>query len=748
MSDAQGIQILVTVQLDKMANRLDNNGNSLRDAVEKADVKKLKSLLKSSEYLADDNITALHLALESGNKSVINMLLEKRPNLRLKNAKGENSLHVAAKIGVTSFIELFLERGVGINLATKDKLTPLHVAVKHNRIETVKLLLGKKAKVNTQNAAGDTPLHEAVANRSIPLIELLLSHGADPNCTNAGRSSAFHASFELRDKDVTSLFLDHDVNVCLRNDSGENALHLASMYSSNEVVELLLSMNMSSNKPASDGRTPLHYAVENLETHAVAIVDSLLAAGANLAAKDGLGKTALYTAVERRRLRVAKFLVSKGASVDGPIASLSRSLSTPLFAALENGQVDAVGYLLEHEAQVNVKNAKNEGPIHVALRVFANDHTTRYRVVLLLLDAGANVNDRDSTNSTALHRVIEMRDTALFDLLVARGASVDLKNFHHETPLYMAVKTKNSEAARVLLEAGASVADHYKHMDTKLTVAVNNQDKSMIRLLLDYKVRVNDGTSVHWAARKGDVSIMELLVKKGIDLNSIERQSTRSVLVIAIQWNQPQMVRYLLENGADVNYVDRRKCLPISHAREVLNLFRADQSSTTVVTYILKHLALLAAKNLYVHERNVTVIGQSHESWKNMYETYNKELARMKIERVCSGVPVKFFDVLVKQHNALVECLRCSDVRTVLAKGDYKQKFPNYRNFMEENYNRGFKRLQMIDRFQMFLGSMFKSELPYDVRYKISECLSDEDFEIWKRLSVEVLDITPFELVK
>ena len=64
-------------------------------------------------------------------------------------------------------------------------------------------------------------------------------------------------------------------------------------------------------------------------------------------------------------------------------------------------------------------------------------------------------------------------------------------------------------------------------------------------------------SSLFEAAEKGDVKIIQFVLNKGLDINSRDEDRDNStVLIIAAFYNQTEVVRFLLENEAEVDLRD------------------------------------------------------------------------------------------------------------------------------------------------------------------------------------------------
>jgi uncharacterized protein len=188
------------------------------------------------------------------------------------------------------------------------------------------------------------------------------------------------------------------------------------------------------------------------------MVDLLLARGAPINARKLAGATALYFAAERGHTAIAQRLIERGADVK----LAGRSGISPVAAAAYAGDDAIVEALLARGADERVADETGKPPIvyaaagarlDIVKRLLARniDLNARYRndltllmwasgpdekapeaqaikVVSYLLDAGAQIDDRDDRGRTALMIAAEGGRAEIANLLLARGADPSLKD--------------------------------------------------------------------------------------------------------------------------------------------------------------------------------------------------------------------------------------------------------------------------------------------------------------------------------
>jgi ankyrin repeat protein len=187
-------------------------------------------------------------------------------------------------------------------------------------------------------------------------------------------SSRFHIA-------LTPL-VNHNI-LTYRSPTRDTMLHIAVGRGNLPQSKLALSIGVPVNTAELFGWTALHSAVASDHPK---IVELLLSHGANVAADNGRGQTALHLAASFAHApsETLSLLLFHGADIQAVTAF---GLTALHFAAM-HGSAASVKVLLEAGAEVNAKDAAGRTALH---------HASRNRVehVTLLLDAGADVNALD-----------------------------------------------------------------------------------------------------------------------------------------------------------------------------------------------------------------------------------------------------------------------------------------------------------------------------------------------------------------
>lgn len=140
----------------------------------------------------------------------------------------------------------------------------------------------------------------------------------------------------------------------------------------------------------------------------------------------------LVGAVQSGNADLAKTLLAKGVDpnqfdwpggqFDWPAGQLGWHGTTALHVAAERNSLELVKLLVEHGADVNVRNRLGEAPLLLAIRSFPLEP---FETVKYLVEHGADVNASSRLGETALSAAAANGDTRIVDFLLAHGAIPD-----------------------------------------------------------------------------------------------------------------------------------------------------------------------------------------------------------------------------------------------------------------------------------------------------------------------------------
>ncbi|KAF3284331.1 hypothetical protein TWF970_011549 [Orbilia oligospora] len=239
---------------------------------------------------------------------------------------------------------------------------------------------------------------------------------------------------------------------------------------------------------------------------------------------------------------------------------------TPLSWAVEKGHEAVARLLINAGAEIETKNSEGLTPL---LQAAWNGHEA---VVRLLIEAGAKTETKDNGNLTPLSWAVEKGHEAVARLLINAGAEIETKDGRDLTPLLRAAKKGHQAVVRLLIEAGAETETEDSKGLTPLSWAAENGDKTMIELLLGAKAEVETKdrkglTALSLTSRRGHEATVQLLLDAGAEIET-KSMDDRTPLSWAAEAGHEAVVQLLLDAGANVKTTDKYGLTPLSWAAE------------------------------------------------------------------------------------------------------------------------------------------------------------------------------------
>ncbi len=239
-------------------------------------------------------------------------------------------------------------------------------------------------------------------------------------------------------------------------------------------------------------------------------VEKLLKSGENPNQKDRYGSAPIIYAAGNENIAIIKLLLKYEAN---PNIKGFHNI-TPLEQAIQSGNTSVIDLLLQSGAKIIplsevIKHTRNAATIEKLFKEGASLDVSLHEIahvpflVQLLLEKGANPNERDTQGKTPLHHAASTGQIQNIALLLTAGADPNIRDKYGETPLYF---VNNADSAQILIENGANV---------------NQQDKF-------------GNTPLHEATTEGHIQLIKSLMKNGADA-SIKNDAGMSALDIAIR---------------------------------------------------------------------------------------------------------------------------------------------------------------------------------------------------------------------
>ena len=235
-------------------------------------------------------------------------------------------------------------------------------------------------------------------------------------------SSTLFAAADRNCINLATILLDQGASVDARDRLGARPLSRAAKSGHIEMVDLLLQRGAPVDARDLTGATALYVAAERGQA---AVVQRLIDKGADAGLKGRSGTSPVAAAAFAGRNQVVKMLLAHGADA----RAADDTGKPPIVYAAASGELDIVRQLLTQDLDVNARYAND-----LTLLMWASGpdqsvpEAQALEVVSYLVDAGAQIDDRDTRGRTALMIAAEGNHADIARLLLTHGADPSLRD--------------------------------------------------------------------------------------------------------------------------------------------------------------------------------------------------------------------------------------------------------------------------------------------------------------------------------
>ena len=246
---------------------------------------------------------------------------------------------------------------------------------------------------------------------------------------------------------------------------------------------------------------------------------------------------------------IAKALIDNGALVNLRAGDGFNAL----MEAVRTGNIEIAKLLIEHNSDINIKNKDGKNMIMIACEK-GNEEMFN-----LLIENNADINEKSSWGASALIYASEKGNINIMQYLIDNGIDVNGKaDDNGDTPLLWAVTGENPyEASKLLIENGANVnATNYGGVAPATILAASTP--KVVKLLKDNGADLDTKFLDYYppiaiAAGAGNLEIVKALVENGADVNYYPNDINYTAIFHAIDQHNYEVAEYLFKNGVDLN---------------------------------------------------------------------------------------------------------------------------------------------------------------------------------------------------
>jgi ankyrin repeat protein len=357
---------------------------------------------------------------------------------------------------------------------------------------------------------------------------------------------------------------------------GDTALMIAMERGQFEMAKLLIEQGADLNHTNQLGSTPFILACQKAKPE---FIEWILQTQGGFKGNEGGDALCFFlnNQFKNQNFKIARFLIDHqvGAEADPSLFPLLA------FAVENSADIDLIEKLLHYPGMNINQVADSEGSaLHIGVA------SENIEVVKLLIEGGADINQKDSDKVTPLHYCFSSKEKAveLAEILLEAGAVINNQNIDGQTPLDFALLAGNKPLIEFLIRRGASLQIEDKNKTNSLELASKVSLLEFILQIPGIDLNLKNtklGKLFQQALTKGDVKLARLLISHGVNINQNFENSEPPLMYYLRNMpsgtNPKPVIQFFIENGGNLTQQDGQGNTIIHQAMEKqdVNIFKS-----------------------------------------------------------------------------------------------------------------------------------------------------------------------------
>jgi len=553
------------------------NKSILMYACERGDYDIVKYLVDHGadiNFISKYGLTALSISCKNGFENIVKLLLDQHCIVNIHGKYGETELIMASKNDYFTIVKYLVEANVDLNATDNSGYTALLRACENDNYDIVNYLIEKGANIHICNDYGYQALlylcrnsknkmmikyciqngvdinHQSKKDRYSPLLtacyyeqyeiaKYLIEHGANVNCYDFGRRTPLMIAFRKKNIELSQYLLKNDANLFSYDIDGESALNHCVASNFNEMLDFIINNNLLFNNLTNYNIDEITRAcmMDNFK-----MIKYFIENGININyTSENNQESMINYSCEMCNMKLIKFLLDYGADSnlvdqEGHTPFHNFLLNSNLYINLERKDeilfYDIAKYLIHHEENINMVDEFTQQTALMYACRYRN-----FKIVKLLIDAGADINIIDNNHNTALTLLLDTNTNTylnqevctsshnLYNIakyLIDHGANVNVRTSPHQnskTPLMLACKINQPQIVQYLIDHGANINEKNDSEETSLIYAFNSYNLEIVKILVENGINISDKdygnlTSLYNYSNNGNLDILKYLLDR------------------------------------------------------------------------------------------------------------------------------------------------------------------------------------------------------------------------------------------
>ena len=393
-----------------------------------------------------------------------------------------------------------------------------------------------------------SPMSHAVIYNRLEIVKFLVEQGAsvERSKLNPHESPPVNKAFQHDHQEIAQFLIEKGANLNHMEKHGYCPMYFAIIRNNRELIDQLLELDVKVDRTTANYQpfTSFVAALGDIE-----LLKEFMARGSELKKEYHSSNELLTNAVYSGSLEMMHFLIDS-MGVEPDTRDQTSDVIHPLAAAAGKKDMTMTKYLVE-ELKVDI-NAKAK--VGTALNYISSQAEPSLEIMRYLLENGADPEIQGDGGYVSLSTAASAGNPEVVKLLLKYGANPNPTRTTR-LPILMACNRDNLEVVKILDQAGATASN--------LNACLRSKNPEIAAY---YQNKTNSGKGLIEAFETRNLSEVSRLIQAGADPDSRLGPHKRTLLMIAADSNDIEMIQLLIKGGANPNFTNAMGWSPLLSA--------------------------------------------------------------------------------------------------------------------------------------------------------------------------------------